>query len=524
VSNLGPLQTNGATETTLKGIKTDLDKFTFLSTRLLVDGSGVIQPISVASLPLPLGAATETTLAAINNKVITTVSGIQVDGSGVTQPISGSVSISNFPAIQPVSIATMPSTPVTGTFWQATQPVSANDLDIRDLIHTQDSIKVGNGTNFLLVNSDGSINVRLVSPKRLLWDTDIDWNKGTFGSDIEVYGTGIAAVIRPAALSLALAPVAWWHFNDGSGIIAVDSSSNGNNLDLQAGPYADLPIWEAGKLSDCLNFNGNSYASCAMSSSLNILNSLTLEVWIKVHTDGSYKGIIDSDPGASYFLGTGTDGDKAISFIYGGVEFKTNNVIVLDTWQHVVVTYDRSITTVTLYIDGSPVATDPTFNPTVPGNLGLLGVGIQPYTDFDFVLDGALDEVVIYNVALTAANVAFRYNLGVGIETMPGDNFYTSAHYETNIFNSGITDQYWGIFEANESIPTGTTIEVKTRVSNIQSAMGSYGSPLITGDPIGLVGQYIQFSVDFTGTSLSRAFLDSLSVIFITLTPLDIHP
>ena len=49
--------------------------------------------------------------------------------------VSGSVSVSNFPATQavtgtfwqatqPVSIATMPTTPVTGTFWQATQPVS----------------------------------------------------------------------------------------------------------------------------------------------------------------------------------------------------------------------------------------------------------------------------------------------------------------------------------------------------------------------------------------------------------------
>lgn len=62
------------------------------------------------------------------------------------QPVSGSVSVSNFPAsqavtgvfwqsvqpvsgtfwqsTQPVSVASMPSTPVTGTFWQATQPVS----------------------------------------------------------------------------------------------------------------------------------------------------------------------------------------------------------------------------------------------------------------------------------------------------------------------------------------------------------------------------------------------------------------
>src|SRR5205807_7050936 len=37
-----------------------------------------------------------------------------------TQPVSGTF----WQATQPVSIASMPSTPVTGTFWQATQPVS----------------------------------------------------------------------------------------------------------------------------------------------------------------------------------------------------------------------------------------------------------------------------------------------------------------------------------------------------------------------------------------------------------------
>ena len=36
----------------------------------------------------------------------------------------GTVAVSNFPATQAVSLATAPTTPVTGTFWQATQPVS----------------------------------------------------------------------------------------------------------------------------------------------------------------------------------------------------------------------------------------------------------------------------------------------------------------------------------------------------------------------------------------------------------------
>lgn len=37
--------------------------------------------------------------------------------------------------------------------------VSATDFDIRDLTHASDSVKVGDGTEFLAINADGSINV-----------------------------------------------------------------------------------------------------------------------------------------------------------------------------------------------------------------------------------------------------------------------------------------------------------------------------------------------------------------------------
>lgn len=39
--------------------------------------------------------------------------------------------------------------------------VSATDLDIRDLTHVSDSVKIGDGTDFLAVNTDGSINVKI---------------------------------------------------------------------------------------------------------------------------------------------------------------------------------------------------------------------------------------------------------------------------------------------------------------------------------------------------------------------------
>jgi hypothetical protein len=82
-----------------------------------------------------------TTLNALEN-INATVSGtVALDSNtlqsleNINATVSGSVSVSNFPAsqavtgtfwqaTQPVSIATMPTTPVTGTFWQAIQPVS----------------------------------------------------------------------------------------------------------------------------------------------------------------------------------------------------------------------------------------------------------------------------------------------------------------------------------------------------------------------------------------------------------------
>ena len=90
---------------------------TVTATRLLVDGSGVTQPVSgtvTANLGTIGGIATETTLSALNIKVpanlTVTSNRLLVDGSGVTQPVSGTF----WQATQPVSIASLPAL-ATGT-------------------------------------------------------------------------------------------------------------------------------------------------------------------------------------------------------------------------------------------------------------------------------------------------------------------------------------------------------------------------------------------------------------------------
>ena len=89
--------------------------------------------ITAASLPLATGAATEATLASLATQatLASLLTELQAKADlAETQPISVAsmpstpVTGTFWQSTQPVSLATAPSTPVTGTFWQSTQPVS----------------------------------------------------------------------------------------------------------------------------------------------------------------------------------------------------------------------------------------------------------------------------------------------------------------------------------------------------------------------------------------------------------------
>ncbi len=96
------------------------------------------QPISATTLPLPSGASTEATLAAIKAKTDNLDVALSTRTKPAdTQPVSlvalpalaaGNAAIGKLAANDGVDIGDVtinnPSLPVTGTFWQATQPVS----------------------------------------------------------------------------------------------------------------------------------------------------------------------------------------------------------------------------------------------------------------------------------------------------------------------------------------------------------------------------------------------------------------
>jgi hypothetical protein len=72
--------------------------------------------------------------------------------------------------------------------------VEATDLDIRDLTHVSDSIKIGDGTDFLAVNADGSINITDNGGSITVDATDLDIRDLQFATDEVQIGnaTGVA--------------------------------------------------------------------------------------------------------------------------------------------------------------------------------------------------------------------------------------------------------------------------------------------------------------------------------------------
>ena len=111
---------------------------------------------------------------------------------------------------------------------------------------------------------------------------------------------------------------------------------------------------------------------------------------------------------------------------FNGISLATN------VWHHIVFTYNGNsrVSGVTLYVNGASkaltVVVKDTLTDTIKDNSASLNVGsgtIYPY------FPGRIDEAVIYDRVLSAAEVTQRYNAGAGTETLFGTAY---LHYCLN--------------------------------------------------------------------------------------------
>ncbi len=213
-------------------------------------------------------------------------------------------------------------------------------------------------------------------------------------------------------------PVSEWKFNEGSGTSAIDTSGNGNT-----GTLTNSPSYVNGKINKALNFitTGDPYVTVPAASAINDLGPLTFEAWIYPRSVGpAGEGrIFDKGTRTMWFL-NGSPARMTFQVDYATTDLTVtspSNSITLNTWNHVVVTWDGSTTAtnVRMYINGKEpssysVQTNASGSRNSDSASSLL-IGNRS-SDFNRDFDGIIDNVRIFNYVRTQAQVAWDYNKG----------------------------------------------------------------------------------------------------------------
>ncbi|MFA6407731.1 MAG: LamG-like jellyroll fold domain-containing protein [Candidatus Paceibacterota bacterium] len=214
--------------------------------------------------------------------------------------------------------------------------------------------------------------------------------------------------------------VGYWHFDEGTATTTYDASGNSNT-----GTLLGSPTWQSilnCKAGGCLTFNGaTNYVNVGNSNaSLGFSNDFTLSAWVfptAYHTTGYYgilNGFIARGPASTYNYVLETKNDTTVTFIKRtGVEsLQFYDFIVpsmANKWTHITMTISSNLIA-KLYINGifSSQQTIVGTIAAVAGDTLYLGGATGNQSETYFI--GSVDEVKIYNRALSAAEVLAHYN------------------------------------------------------------------------------------------------------------------
>ena len=194
--------------------------------------------------------------------------------------------------------------------------------------------------------------------------------------------------------------VAAYSFDENAGAVVSDASGNGNTGTISGATWTP-----SGKYGRALNFNGsNSLVVVKSSDSLNLSNTMTLSAWAyPTAAQSGWRTIVQKQVDA-YFLHAGSNSalrPAAGGTFNGKVAFTTSaSAIPVNSWTHLAVTYDGA--SVRLFVNGLLVATKAQTGVIETNGNGVRIGGNVPYGEY---FKGLIDEVRVYNRALTAAEI-----------------------------------------------------------------------------------------------------------------------
>jgi len=214
-------------------------------------------------------------------------------------------------------------------------------------------------------------------------------------------------VLSVRAQGLQEGLVAHWKFNEGSGAIANDSSGNGNNGDLNGDPQ-----WVDGYFGGALEFDGSGDEVNVPYDAMLNPEEFTACVWANAAAEGTghraaiscrddfpQRGyIIYAEPGNTWQFWIGVGAGGIVWNVAQGPDVK------LDEWSHLAAVYSDGQQK--FYVDGELSGeAEATLNLNTSKEL-LIGAGANELDPHQFLFVGMLDDVRVYNRALSENEIA----------------------------------------------------------------------------------------------------------------------
>jgi uncharacterized membrane protein YkvA (DUF1232 family) len=229
--------------------------------------------------------------------------------------------------------------------------------------------------------------------------------------DIQIYNQALSTV---SVASLFNSPAGYWKLDETSGATSfVDASGNGNTGACSSGACPAMGV--PGRAGTAATFNGsNDQITIPDSPSLR-LNQFTIALWVYPTQEKSdYQTLLmkaSSGLNRNYGLQIVPNSLQIRYSVWAAdcaTRFASNSTgsLILNTWNYVVFTYDG--VTASLYLNGLPdssiaAATASLCQAAVPIDIGNETAAFLPFS-------GILDDVRIYNQALSATGVSNLYN------------------------------------------------------------------------------------------------------------------
>ena len=211
--------------------------------------------------------------------------------------------------------------------------------------------------------------------------------------------------------------VAAYSFDEGLGSTAGDSSGLNNT-----GTVLGATWTASGKYGKALSFNGSSnWVTVADNSSLDLTTGMTLEAWVNPTLLNSYQSAILKEGAGltlAYGLYTNEQVPHPASTINLGSAERTaagTAGLALNVWTHLASTYDGA--TLRLFVNGVQVGTPQSITGPIVNSAGALRIGGNAVWGEYF--NGRIDEVRVYNRALSAAEIQTDMNTGIGPSVPP---------------------------------------------------------------------------------------------------------